>query len=147
MDTVIDLILEPRWWNTVPEITYGIDDTTINTISVKNQVTLRIANPLSNGSHKVWIEFANKNYNECVLEKNLDMAVEIKAVGFEEMFLDRFRWAGFYYPDYPADYPDKKPVIESATYLGWNGRWELPFTTPIFTWIHRLENLGWLYEP
>ena len=147
MDTIIDLCLQPRWWKTKPEITYGIDDLTINTITLQNRTTLRLAYPFPPGEHKIWITFNNKDYNESRLEQGLDMAVEIKSVLFENMELDRFKWAANYYPDYPADYPDKQKVIKSATYLGWNGLWELPFTTPIFTWIHRLENLGWLHEP
>jgi hypothetical protein len=147
MDTVFDLVLKPHWWRTVPEISYGIDDDLINTISISNRVTIRLALALDPGPHKFWIKYNNKNYSECQLDKNLDMAVEIDSVSFEGMTLDRFRWAGEYYPDYPNDYPDKQTVIKSATYLGWNGRWELPFTTPIFTWIHKIENLGWLYEP
>jgi hypothetical protein len=147
MDTVFDLVIKPHWWQTVPQISYGIDNDLINTISISNTVTIRLAYPFNPGSHKFWLTYNNKNYSECVLDKNLDMAIEIESVIIEGMTLDRFRWAGEYYPDYPDDYPDKQPVIKSATYLGWNGRWELPFTTPIFTWIHRLENLGWLYEP
>ena len=147
MDTVFDIAIQPHWWQTVPEISYGINENCINTIKVSNKINLRIALDLPIGHHKLWITYNNKNYNECVLDQNLDMSVEIKSVTIEGMTLDRFKWAGEYYPDYPADYPDKQSVIKSATYLGWNGRWELPFTTPIFTWIHRLENLGWLYEP
>jgi len=147
MDTVIDFTLEPHWWNTIPEISYGIDDRIIDTVVVDATLKLQLDLWLDPGTHKLWVYFHNKNYDDCRLDQNLDMAVEITAVSFEGMTFDRFKWAGFFYPDYPADYPDKKPVIESATYLGWNGRWELPFTTPIFTWIHRLENLGWLYEP
>ena len=147
MDTVIDLCLTPIWWQTKPEITYGIDDITINKISIQNRTTLRLSFPSSAGEHKIWMTFNNKNYNESRLEQGLDMAVEISSVSFEDMELDRFKWAANYYPDYPADYPDKQKVIKSATYLGWNGRWELPFTAPVFTWIHQLENLGWLYRP
>jgi hypothetical protein len=95
----------------------------------------------------LWFTFNNKDYNESRQDQGLDMAVQIESVSVEGMTLDRFKWAANYYPDYPVDYPDKKTVINSATYLGWNGRWELPFTTPIYTWIHQLENLGWLYEP
>ena len=147
MDTSFNLVIKPRWWQTVPIITYGIDDGQIDTISVNDTITLSFDRTFTPGEHKFWIYFQNKNYKECILDQNLDMAVEIESVSFEGMTFDRFKWAGFFYPDYPLDYPDKQPVIKSATYLGWNGRWELPFTTPIFTWIHRLENLGWLYEP
>jgi hypothetical protein len=151
MDTKFDcsiiIELQPHYWRTIPKITYGIDSLTVDTISVTNQTNLTFNHALTQGPHIIWIEFNNKNYDDCILEKNLDMAIEISAITIEGMTLDRFRWSGLYYPIYPSDYPDKQSVIKEATYLGWNGRWELPFTTPIFTWIHRLENLGWLYEP
>ena len=147
MVTKFDIVLLPHWHNTIPEISYGIDDHIINTISLSNRMRLSLNLDLDSAQHRLWITYNNKNYNDCKLDQNLDMAVEVESVTIEDMTLDRFRWAGYFYPDYPEDYPDKKSVIESATYLGWNGRWELPFTTPIFTWIHRLENLGWLYEP
>jgi len=147
MDIEFDICLKPRWWKTRPEITYGIDDLTINTIQIQNYTTLRLAFPLTAGEHKLWLTFNNKDYNESQLDQGLDMAVEIDHVSIEGINVDRFKWAAHYYPDYPADYPDKQKVIKSATYLGWNGRWELPFTTPIYKWIHQLENLGWLYVP
>jgi hypothetical protein len=147
MDIEFDICLKPLWWKTQPEVTYGINDLTINTIQIQNYTTLRLAYPLAPGEHKLWVTFNNKDYNESLLDQGLDMAVEIDSVGIEGITVDRFKWAANYYPDYPADYPDKQKVIKSATYLGWNGRWELPFTTPIYTWIHQLENLGWLYRP
>jgi hypothetical protein len=145
--TTLSVILHPICWRKIPEISYGIDEQLINTIPISITCTLTLNLPLTAGSHKFWISYNNKDYDDCVPDKNLDMAVEIKSVTIEGMTLDRFRWAGNYYPNYPEDYPDKRPVIASASYLGWNGRWELPFTTPVFTWIHKLENLGWLYEP
>jgi hypothetical protein len=147
MDTCFDITIKPHWWQTIPVISYGIDNNLINTIPISNTTTIRLALYLDSGSHNFWITYNNKNYSECILDQNLDMAVEIDNVSFEGISLDRFKWAGEYYPEYPADYPDKQPVIKSATYLGWNGRWELPFTAPVFTWIHKIENLGWLYEP
>lgn len=151
MDTVyntnIIVHLTPIHWRQVPIVSYGVDDCQLGEIILYQSTNLIFNQNLTSGSHKIWIDFFNKDYTDCCLEKNLDMAVEISRVTIEGMTYDRFRWAGEYRPDYPEEYPVKTPVIESATYLGWNGRWELPFTTPIFTWIHRLENLGWLYEP
>jgi hypothetical protein len=149
MDTAfnleIDLTINPHWWRTKPVVTYGIDDLTINTVTVTNNCTFRIVYPLTAGAHSVWIEFKNKDYADCIMDQNLDMAIEIQSVSIEGMTLDRFKWAAEYHPDYPEWLTNQPPVIKSATYLGWNGRWVLPFTTPIFTWIHQLENLGWLY--
>jgi len=139
--------LKPIYWRTIPAISYGVDDKNFGTILLKEKQTIYFNCPLDKGFHKLWIKFSNKNYEDSKLDQNLDMAVEIESVNFEGMTFDRFKWAGEYHPDYPEDYPDKISVIKSATYLGWNGVWELSFTTPIFTWIHQLENLGWLYEP
>jgi len=147
VDTNFEITVKPRWWNTVPVIAYGVNNVTMGTVRVEESTTLTFSQNLISGDHRVWILFYNKNYNECKLDQGLDMAVEIESVTFEGMTFDRFKWAGLFYPKYPADYPNQEPVIKSATYLGWNGRWELPFTTPIFTWIHKIENLGWLYEP
>ena len=77
------------------------------------------------------------------------MAVEIESVTVEGITVDRFKWAGIYTPNYPEPWASTQtnlqPTLQSATYLGWNGRWELPFSVPIFTWIHQTENLGWIY--
>ena len=96
---------------------------------------------------KTDITYNNKNYEECKMDEGLDMSVEIASVSFEGMTLDRFKWAGEYYPEYPAWITDGEQVIKQITYLGWNGRWVINFTTPIFTWIHQIENLGWIYNP
>ena len=60
--------------------------------------------------------------------------------------LDRLKWAGKFYPVYPKDCEHNDTVLQPHTYLGWNGKWVIEFYTPVFTWIHRLENLGWLYS-
>ena len=36
--------------------------------------------------------------------------------------------------------------IKPNTYMGWNGQWKLTYSAPIFTWIHKIENLGWIYD-
>lgn len=147
-DLNLEVKIKPRWWKTVPEIRYGFDNETFGTVLVNESKTL-VCNckDVPIGNHRFWIEYINKDYNECILDQDLDMAVEIEAVTFEGMTLDRFKWAGEFYPDYPFWLTNQQPVIKSATYLGWNGKWVLPFTTPIFTWIHKTENLGWLYKP
>lgn len=151
MDTIYNLQTEidikPIYWRTIPVVRFGINDIHLQTVSISSNIKFYVNEQLKIGTHYIWLEFVNKDYNDCQLEKNLDMAVEIESVTIEGMTLDRFKWAGLYYPEYPENYNDKQTVIESATYLGWNGKWVLPFTTPIFTWIHKLENLGWLYEP
>lgn len=150
MDTLynvnIQVCIKPIIHKTIPTISYGFDDTVINTIDVRIPCMLSFNNDFSRGTHSFWIEFLNKDYSESQIENGIDMAVEIESVTIHNIMLDRLKWAGKYYPNYPEDYPDKKPKLQPHTYLGWNGKWVLEFDTPVFTWIHRLENLGWLYS-
>ena len=141
MDTEIEIKITPIGR---PIITYGISDDQSATIALDVPCTLRFAMKLSKGEHKVFIDFRNKTND------TPDMAVIIDSVSFGGITTDRMKWAGLYYPDYPEPWASTQtnlPVVHAnATFLGWNGRWELPFMTPIYTWIHRLENLGWLYN-
>lgn len=127
-----------------PVISYGFDQTLISTITLDETITLDFNLDLPAGPKTFYLEFSNKT------NETPDMAVEITDVTFEGITVDRFKWAGMYYPNYPqpwassqTDLPKCRPTM---TYLGWNGRWELTFEAPIFTWIHRLEGLGWIYD-
>lgn len=127
-----------------PQIKYGVNGQVANTaLEISEPMSLSFNLDLDTGPQVVTIEFYNKTNH------TPDMAVEIESVTFEGMTLDRFKWANKYYPDYPEPWAstqtDLAPVVESATFLGWNGKWELHFNTPIFTWIHQTENLGWIY--
>jgi hypothetical protein len=147
----IKILITSIWFDKKPKIKYGIDDVVINDIEVNQPITLTFQDKLSNGKHIFWIDFYNKENSDCVPEQNLDTAIIIESVIIENLNLDRFKWAAKYYPRYPKLLKLKQPNLESvrdsATYLGWNGIWKLEFEMPIFTWIHQLDNLGWLYEP
>lgn len=128
-----------------PVVEYGIDNKVIANIELDKFVTINIDTELDNSAHVFFINFKNKT------NETPDMAVEIESVTFEGMTLDRFKWSSRYYPEYPEPWASQQtePLPEyhsSATYLGWNGQWRLMFDTPIFTWIHKLENLGWIYD-
>jgi len=128
-----------------PVISYGLEQV-IDTVELSDTIALTFDLSLSTGPATFFIEFCNKTDN------TPDMAVEIQSVTFEGMTLDRFKWASRYYPLYPEPWASQQvnPLPEfqsSATYMGWNGRWELNFEVPIFTWIHQLEALGWIYAP
>ena len=128
-----------------PQINYGINNNVASSgLEITTPITLKFNLDLDAGPHKLFIDFYNKTNN------NPECALEIESVEFEGMTLDRFKWSSRYYPQYPEPWASEQTeplpkFHDSATYLGWNGRWELYFETPIFTWIHRLENLGWIY--
>jgi hypothetical protein len=127
-----------------PVITYGIDDTVCNTIPINGSVILHFSLDLTTTTHKFFFEFANKTND------TPDMMVVIDSVSVEGITTDRLKWSGTYTPNYPRPWADSQtnllPTIAGATHLGWNGRWELPFSVPIFTWLHQAEHLGWIYN-
>lgn len=97
-------------------------------------------------------EFTASDNSSLVVEhhskevNDVDTAVEIVNVGFFGITDPKFVWAGTYYPDYPEHYPNKISPLPGHGYLGWNGVYCLEFSVPVFTWIHRVQNLGWLYQ-
>jgi hypothetical protein len=100
------------------------------------------------------VEFLNKLPNDTVPGSNLDKAVVIESVSFFGITDPKFAWAGVYEPIYPepwaTEQQDQGVVLKQRlcphTYLSWNGKWTLTFTVPVFTWIHRVQNLGWIYD-
>ena len=142
MDTRFKIFLRPE--GTVkPVISYGVDSI-YETIVLEESKTLTFDVDLDAGPHTFILELNNKSND------TPDMAVIIESVEFEGISTDRMKWAGMYYPTYPEPWASTQTnlehVVRCSTYLGWNGRWELPFTTPIFRWIHQTENLGWIYD-
>lgn len=80
-----------------------------------------------------------------------ETAVEIVGIEFFGIIDPKFAWAGKYYPDYPSTWYNQQPrkpadVLLGQTYLGWNGVYKLEFTVPVFTWMHKVQNLGWIYS-
>lgn len=72
-------------------------------------------------------------------------AVIVKEINFFGISDSRFVWQGIYYPKYPQHYLDKKSPLPGQEYLGWNGTYQLEFTIPVFTWMHKVQSLGWIY--
>jgi hypothetical protein len=85
------------------------------------------------------VEFLNKNPADTVPDLNLDKVVVIESVSFFGITDSRFAWAGIYHPV-------ERDPMPSHTYLSWNGTWTLNFEVPVFTWMHRTQALGWIYQ-
>lgn len=85
--------------------------------------------------------------------KNADdpvTAVIVKDLSFFGISDPKFIWQGQYCPNYPEpwyDQQDPRPdhTLHNTDYLGWNGVWSLEFTIPVFTWMHQVQNLGWIH--
>lgn len=88
------------------------------------------------------------------IDKRDHEAVIIRQVSFYGITDPRFAWAGVYEPQYPEPWATEQadagvilqPQLSQHTYLGWPGIWTLSFEVPVFSWIHRIQGLGWIYD-
>jgi hypothetical protein len=88
-----------------------------------------------------------------LLDKQDQEAVIVQDVSFFGIEDPKFAWQGIYTPIYPEPWATEqhdlgivlKRHLVPHTYLCWPGKWTLTFDVPVFTWIHRVQNLGWIY--
>ena len=88
-----------------------------------------------------------------LVDKKDHEAVVVESVSFFGITDPKFAWAGVYEPQYPEPWATQqhdlgvvlKQHLSPHTYLSWSGKWTLTFDVPVFTWIHRVQNLGWIY--
>jgi len=88
-----------------------------------------------------------------LVDKKDHEAVVVESVSFFGIKDPKFAWAGVYEPQYPEPWATQqhdlgvvlKQHLSPHTYLSWPGKWTLTVDVPVFTWIHRVQNLGWIY--
>lgn len=109
---------------------------------------IQIPMTLPAGNHLLKLIFSNKVYKN--YPAGVDMAVKINSVKFQNLD-DNFVYKGRYYPCYPEPWASEQKSTGMelhdsliTDYLGWNGTWQIDFQTPIYPWIHKTLNLGWL---
>jgi len=91
------------------------------------------------GPYRLTVEHRNKR------DSDPDTALIVEQIRFNEITSPRFVWEGIYYPNYPC-HMSGQSELKAHNYLSWNGIWQLEFTLPIYTWIHKIEDLGWIYD-
>ena len=143
-NTEFSITIEPVYGSLPPYVEVGLDGE-LEAFRLTQPHTCNFAVDLDVGTHKFSVALLSKPDSDPI------QAVKITRIAFEGISADRMLWAGVYYPKYPARWMMEQPhplptTLPGANYLGWNGLWELEFTVPIFTWIHELENLGWIYH-
>lgn len=73
-------------------------------------------------------------------------AIIVEEIKFNELSDPKFIYQGVYHPRYPKHLIGNDIVLPHKNYLSWNGVWILDFTLPIYTWIHKTLNFGWIYD-
>lgn len=139
-NTTVEIELEPIG-NPELVITVGqsIEHTIISSTTTK---IYKISTPAI--SIPIGIRLVNK------LDTDPSTAIIIKSIKFNDITDPKFVLQGTYYPDYPETWASTqqnlKLEIPGQTYLGWNGVYKLIVTIPIFTWMHQVKDLGWIFE-
>ena len=81
------------------------------------------------------------------LDLDPSTALIIDEIKFNGIASPKFIYQGTYYPSYPKHLLDSNegPTLQQ-NYLSWNGVWTLDLSLPIYTWIHKTLDLGWIYD-
>lgn len=148
--TNIELELLPTYHQETPAVAYGINDQIINSVELHQPCVITFAQDLLPGTHLIFVDFLNKTDADCISDQGLDKFITIGQITINGICLPRFNWISTYTPEYPEPWRSQQtpppPVVQQgSSRLSWNGRWQLEFKAPAFTWIHQLESMGWIW--
>lgn len=137
----IDITLSSTFWKSAPKAKVYVDNTLIFDGEVSSSTELKWAGDLEEGKHKLIVELYDKDKYQTVLENDKivkDQILNIDKVSFDEIDIGYMKHTLSQY--YPNQKSSNVPLlVKNCVNLGWNGRWELEFTTPIYIWL--LENI------
>ena len=150
----IDIGITPKWYHSPPMVTVDFMDHEVYHGRLSANTTFKIDKMLSPGPAWITVNFHNKQYQHTNFDLGHDEAVIINNITINDINDPKFILEGLYTPDYPLQWFQEQvqkgsvpqPVLKHQTYMGWNGQWRLNITVPIFTWIHQVQNLGWIYD-
>lgn len=135
-----DITVSGTWWDRVPEFAIGVDNQEFIRGSVTDSETFTFSVDLTEDSHFLWIDFLNKSDDQVVQNKEKseivkDMLLNIEKISIDEIDIGSLKWSA---SKFIANDP-KRPILENCVNLGWNGRYRIDFTCPVYLWL--LENL------
>jgi len=144
----ISVLLKPIWFDRTPTGRIGIDSMTDFVLDTPRWFNFKLTSD-KEFTAQLRIEHYGKTNQDTRVDTGEDTAIVVEEIKFNNISSPKFAWAGVYQPNYPEHYRQGKtlePTLSPYTYLGWNGVWTLEFTLPIYTWIHKIENFGWIYD-
>jgi len=142
MDTRVKVRLKPLTETRAPrcEVTVGYI-TKMLELDQEQWIDIQI-HPDRNSTVDIVVKHLGKTEEEFKSREELAISVEeIKINGISDT---KFVWAGKFHPEYPRWEEDKGPI--DTHYLGFNGEWRLTISIPAYTWIHKIQGLGWIYD-
>jgi hypothetical protein len=127
--------------NVWPDYYLKIDDNLQDKGTLTEERTYNFDIMLDDGDHRISVGFTNKTDNDTLVVE--DKIVADKAIIVDKVVIEGYELADFLYQ---AVYSPVGRKHSHNNYLSWNGEWSLDITTPIFTWIHKTQHLGWIYN-
>lgn len=131
----IDILLKPVG---TPKCRISLGDQKQD-LTIDRDLTVKISHQ-GHGNTRLTIEHYGKD------DSDPTTALIVEEIKFNNLSSPKFVYQGVYYPSYPKHLLNNAEVIPHQQYLSWNGVWTLDFTLPIYTWIHKVEDLGWIYD-
>ena len=150
--TEIKLHVTPIWHKEPPICSIQFSKDVFFKEEIKESKVYSYEEYLSAGNYDIVVEFLNKKNSDTIIGK--DKAIIIDKIIFINIESEKFAWQGIYQPNYPEPWATQQKklgkelnyILTPITYLGWNGQWRLTYSAPVFTWIHKIKNFGWIYE-
>lgn len=135
--------LSSTFWKENPKTKVYIDHELIFQNAISEPTEVKWAGFLPEGPHKLIIELYDKDKYQTVIENDKivkDQLLNIDNISFDEIDIGFLKHTmSTYYPNQVNENDGMSHQIKNCVNLGWNGRWELEFTTPIYIWL--LENI------
>jgi len=144
----VSVLLKPVWFDKKPTGRIGVDSLEDFILDQPTWFNFQLSSD-KEITKTLTIEYYDKTNQGTRTDTNEDTAIIVEEIKFNNISSPKFAWQGIYRPKYPEHYQQGKilvPTLSPHTYLGWNGIWTLEFTLPIYTWIHEIENFGWIYD-
>ena len=131
----IDIVLKPVG---EPKCRISIDDQRQD-LTVDKEMQIQLFHQ-GHGQARLTIE----HYDKAELDPTTALIIE--EIKFNGISSPKFVYQANYYPTYPKHLIGNDVVLPHKNYLSWNGIWILEFALPIYTWIHKVEDFGWIYD-
>jgi hypothetical protein len=125
----VEVLLEPV---DTPQVQVTCGNETKNLKLSNGPVWVKFEFYQEKGPARLTVELLDKQPNDP------DTAVIVKKIKLNDIEHIQNTYQGMYCPN------DKDPRRD--TYIAWNGIWALEFSVPVYTWMHQVQGLGWIYD-
>lgn len=137
----IEISLSSSFWDKAPKAKVYVDDNLIFDSVVDQPIKVKFNGDLTEDRHKLIIELYDKDKYQTVVKDDQiikDQLLNIDAILFDEIDIQFLKHTLSKY--FPVQHSNEIPKeVTNCVNLGYNGRWELEFTTPVYIWL--LENI------